>query len=235
MSEPGGDDRKVFDEFTARMLLGGARGVMDPYAQEIFDLWFSGTAPDEVIFDSPKWADYMKADKGLERIIDDVLFRHAKFLRDEALRAGKVLPDGRIDLRFQAYQVQFHGEVGTQTGGYNSGYAVLHGSNRAVGDVQVSGTISIEQASVKAPSLTVKYTNNVLTFNDIVDPNYQYGSDASFDRLARSMTRAMGQRPPKNYTLRIVWREAGPWVYEIPVEPSKTGADWLKPYPRGFR
>ncbi len=49
------------------------------------------------------------------------------------------------------------------------------------------------------------------------------------------MTRAMGQRPPKNYTLRIVWREPGPWVYEIPVEPSKTGADWLKPYPRGFK
>jgi len=229
------DDRKAFDEFTARVMLGGAHVIMDEYAQEIFDLWFSGNAPDEVIFDNPKWAEYMKADKGLEKIIDDHLVRYAKYLRDEALRGGKILPDGRIDLKFQPYKLQFHGEVGTQTGGYNTGYTVLHGSHRTVGDFQISGTISIEQASLKAPNLTVKYTNNVLVFNDIVDPNYQYGSDATFDRLARNMTRAMGQRPPKNYTLRIVWREAGPWLYEIPVEPPKNAADWLKPYPRGFK
>lgn len=236
MPRPVTEDRKAFEEFTNSTMFRAAREkVMDEYAWEIFDLWFSGKAPDEVIFDNPKWAEYMKADKGLERIIDDHLFRYAKLVRDEALRDGKILPDGRIDIKFQPYKLQFHGEVGSPTGGYKTGYEVLHGSHRAVGDFQVSGTISIEQTRPNAPQLTVKYANNILTFNDRVDPNYQYASDATFEDLARGVKRALGQRPPKDYILRIVWREAGPWLYEIPAEPPKGGADWLKPYSRGFK
>ena len=50
MPRPATEDRKAFEEFTNSTMVRGARvKLMDDYAWEIFDLWFSGKAPDEVI------------------------------------------------------------------------------------------------------------------------------------------------------------------------------------------
>lgn len=229
------DLKKTFEPIAAKLLLGGVRVVMDEYAQELFDLWFSGLAKDVEIIDDPKWAAYMKADKSLERQIDEHLVRYAAFLRDEVLREGKTAPDGRASLAFRPYQTQFHAEVGAATGGYATGYLVLHGSNRDAGDFQMTGTVSIEPSRNDSGKLFVKFSNNVLVFNDKVDPNYSYASDLSFERMSRNMARALGQPRPKNYIVRITWREPGPWVYEIPAQSPQATPGWLKPYGRGFK
>ncbi|RDJ23303.1 hypothetical protein DWF00_21970 [Bosea caraganae] len=235
MSRPTIDTKKSYDLIAARLLLVGIRLVLREHAQELFDLWFSGEAKDVEVFDNQKWADYMRADKGLEGQIDEHLVRYAAFVRDEAQSAGKVLADGRVSLPFQPYKTQFHAEVGDASGGYVTGYAVLHGSNRDAGDFQMSGTVSIEPKRGDASKLFVKFTNNLLVFNDKVDPNYRYSSDVTFERLALNMSRALQARRPKSFIIRIAWSEPGPWVYEIPAQSPKAVPGWLKSFDRGFK
>lgn len=64
-------------------VLAVARACMDEYALEIFDLWISGKAPGEVVFDNPRWAAYMQHDQGLTGQIDRHLNTFALKFRDD--------------------------------------------------------------------------------------------------------------------------------------------------------
>ena len=66
---------------------------MDEYALEIFNLWFNGKAPNEVIFDNPKWSAYMQADEGLGQQIDRYLIQFATKYRDDFFEVcpGRIL------------------------------------------------------------------------------------------------------------------------------------------------
>jgi hypothetical protein len=203
--------------------------LMDEYGREIFDLWFSGKAPAEVVLDSRKWAAYMQADAGLGEQIDRHLTKFALRYRDDFfLRspgANPVAPN-------QLYRISFHAEVGSTYGGYLTGYAQLHGSNRDVGDFQMEGMFSMAPAPGSGSELEFTFTNNLLIFNDKVDPNYKYNMDDVFANLAKKLGAASGGAPPKDYIVRIRWREPGPWTYRIPAAPSKPGApDWLPQFP----
>lgn len=212
---------------SGQAMLAAARALMDEYALEIFDLWFSGKAPGEVIFDNPKWAAYMQADKGLEAQIDRHLTRFALKFRDDSLRNPAAVP--RAGLLNQLYKTSFHAEVGPAYGGFRTGYSQLHGSNQAVGDFQMQGTFSMKPAA--GSTLEFTFTNNQMTFNDKVDPNFKYKADAVFANLARNLSASAGGPPPKDYILRIRWRESGPWTYSIPAAPGKPGSpEWLKQF-----
>jgi hypothetical protein len=207
-------------------MLAAARAYMDEYALEIFDLWFSGKAAGEVVFDSPKWAAYMQADQGLGAQIDRNLTTFALKFRDDFFKRS---PAGKPVLSQQPYQTSFHAEVGPSSGGYRTGYSQLHGSNQSAGDFKMQGIFAM--APAVGSKLEFTFTNNQMTFNDKVDPNYKYKSDAVFANLAKNLA-ATGKGPaPRDYILRIRWREPGPWTYSIPAAPSKPGSpDWLQPY-----
>ncbi|MCW7538475.1 hypothetical protein OOT46_11550 [Aquabacterium sp. A7-Y] len=186
---------------TAHMLLGGVHVVMDEYAQEIFDLWFSGKALGDVVIDNDKWANYMRADPGLERHIVNTLRTHA--CADEVrgpLDAGQSRHEGVFSLGTQA-------EVGDSYGGYATGYAVLHGSNKTVGGFQISGRFSAERAGPAGSPYTVAYSELAYVFNDLVDINKKYKADVQFGVLAANMARCLGGLPPRDFTLRIKWRD----------------------------
>jgi hypothetical protein len=212
---------------SGQAMLAAARAYMDEYALEIFDLWFNGKAPAEVIFDDRKWAAYMQADEGLGGQIDRHLTKFALKFRDEFFMRS---PGADPVVSNQFYQTSFHAEVGPTYGGFRTGYSQLHGSNREAGDFQMHGNFSMAPAADSALEFT--FTNNLLTFNDKVDPNFKYKADEIFANLAKNLARATGGAPPKDYILRIRWREPGPWTYSIPAAPSKAGApDWLRQYP----
>ena len=208
-------------------MLAAARALMDEYALEIFDLWFGGKAPREVVFDSQKWAAYMQADPGLSAQIDRHLTTFALKFRDDFFTRS---PGAKPVAPNQIYRTSFHAEVGSASGGYRTGYSQLHGSNQAAGDFQMEGTLSM--APAPGSELAFTFTNNLMTFNDKVDPNFKYKPDAVFANLAKNLAAATGGPPPRDYILRIRWREPGPWTYGIPAAPSKSGApDWLQKFP----
>jgi hypothetical protein len=90
----------------------------------------------------------------------------------------------------------------------------------------------LSMALAPGSDLEFTFTNNLMTFNDKVDPNFKYKTDAVFANLAKNLAAASGGAPPKDYILRIRWREPGPWTYSIPAAPSKPGApDWLPQFP----
>lgn len=224
MADPTKPFSSPAEQLAARGILAAAHGLMDAQARELFDLWFSGTAPPVVEMRTPAWATYMKADKGLEQQIDRHLLRYAAFVRDQNRAAIAALRPGGPPF-FQAYSTSFHAEVGSASGGYNTGYTVLHGSNRAAGDFQMSGSLALLVPSGKTGELVARYSNNVLTFNDIVDPNYRYASDASFANLARNLSIALEKPKPRDFIVRIIWSEPGPWDYVV-----ETSATWLKTF-----
>jgi hypothetical protein len=208
-------------------MLAAARAYMDEYALEIFDLWFGGKAAGEVVFDNPRWAAYMQADQGLSGQIDRHLTTFALKFRDDFFKRN---PAAKPVVPSQPYQTCFHAEVGPSSGGYRTGYSQLHGSNQSAGDFKMQGLVSMAPGA--ASKLDVTFTGNLLTFNDKVDPNFKYKSDAVFANLAKNLAASGNGPAPRDYILRIRWREQGPWTYSIPAAPSKPGSpDWLKPYP----
>jgi hypothetical protein len=184
----------------------------DEFGAELFELWLSGKAPSEVIFDSPKWAAYMQADKGLSLQIDRHLTEFALNFRDEFLRRS---PNAILVSPFQPYRTSFHAEVGSASGGYRTGYTQLHGSNQSVGDFQIEG--AFRMGLIAGSKLEFTFSNNQMTFNDIVDPNFKWRSDVAFANVAKNIAAATGSTPPKNFTVRIRWREPGPWSYTVPA------------------
>jgi len=191
------------------MMLGGIWVVMDKQAWEIFDLWFKGKAPSDVTFDSAEWASYMGAAEGLSEQIRNQLTAHAESLRDLVNRAGNQQDN---------FHVNFHAEVGGKYGGYTTGYQVLHGSNRNVGDFEITGRFTAVRRGVPGTAYTVTYDNLVFIFNDIVDINKQYKMDVSLGQVAANMARCLDTGPPKDYVLHIKWAATKPTNVE--VEPT---------------
>jgi hypothetical protein len=216
------------EQAAAEAMLASARALMDEYALELFDLWIGGKAPPEVIIDNKRWAAYMAADQRLSDQIDRHLIRYAQKYRDDVL--SKPTCSGfSVNVSNQPYETSFHAEVGTTIGGLRTGYNVLHGSNRDAGDFQLKGFLVTTPGA--RDTVIFSFINNKMTFNDKVDPNYKYSADASLETLAKNIKTALKGTPPRDFIVRIIWREMGPWRYEIPSRPIKTGSpDWLRTF-----
>lgn len=197
-------------QLTAKAMLESARMSMDEYACEIFDLWFNGKAPAEVIFDNPKWARYMGSERNLTRQIDRQLAAHAELLRPQVnLSPGRLQAPVRLN---------FHAEVGSSHGEYRSGYDVLHGSNKSAGDFVITGRYTAIRSGAAGGPYIVKYEGLAFEFNDIVDINKKYKADVQFGQMAANMAKALGGLPPKDYILRIRWRTSQSASYEFGPE-----------------
>jgi hypothetical protein len=207
-------------KLTAKAMLETARRSMDEYAREIFDLWFSGKAPAQVVFDNPKWAKYMSSEKNLTRQIDRALAAHAELLRPQ-VNASQGKLQGPLKLNF-------HAEVGSNFGEYRTGYDVLHGSNKSAGDFVITGKFTAARAGDAGEPYTVTYEELAFVFNDIVDINKKYKADVQFGQMAANMAKALGGLPPKDYILRIMWRVEKPCSYEFDAEVKGAAPAFLK-------
>jgi hypothetical protein len=94
---------------------------------------------------------------------------------------------------------RFHAEF-PENRGY-SGYALLHGSNKDVGDFLLTGFAEVQDAVDPAPGDYDIELDLRFVFNDIVDPNYAYVMDRIRAVAADIVT--LGQ--PKSYRLSIHW------------------------------
>lgn len=214
---------------------GDARG------RELLELWMSGTAPDEVALDSDEWGDYMRAEPDLAKQIYNKLEADAIAMRPR-------IDDSRSQGHFEEpYNTSFHGEVGRTaptgddiSGGYFTGYEILHGSKKTVGDVQMMGKVTVVRSpqplGADASVYTVSYTNLEFVWNDIINPNEQYGADKVSAFLARWENASTGRPTPKDYTVHIQWKSKEPvgltiqWIghrppVTTPIKPLQTFRD----------
>ncbi len=76
------------------------------------------------------------------------------------------------------------------------GYQYLHGTNADVGGFQIKGTVSKNKKGDVTYDLTY-------TWNDRIDPNFEYYSDQKKAEFAKSIPFAN----PTDYTIRITWSD----------------------------
>ena len=214
---------QVVDVATAKAMLASIRAYLDEYALEIFDLWFEGKVIGEVTFDNPKWANYMRANDQLARHVDAQLNAYAEIIRSE-VEAG----NGRLP---RPFSLTTHAEVGSDSGGYSKGYNILHGSNKSVGDFLITGNLVALRPGPANSAYTVTYNNLVFVFNDIVDANKKYASDATGLQLAKNLARVLKVGPPRDYTLRIKWSAQVPKTCQVSSYAESQGATFLKAFP----
>lgn len=214
---------QAMDVATAKAMLASIRAYLDEYALEIFDLWFEGKANGEVVFDNPKWANYMRANDQLARHVNAQLNAYAEIIRSE-VEAG----NGRLP---KPFSLTSHAEVGSDSGGYRTGYNVLHGSNKSAGDFRITGNLIAHRPGPANSAYTVVYRNLVFVFNDIVDANKKYASDATGFRLANNLARVLKVGPPRDYTLRIRWSPETDKTCQVSSYSESQGATFLKAFP----
>lgn len=220
MPTPRLDPNDKLTQMTADMMLRAAKMRMDARAWELFDLWFRGTAPPVLLLENDTWAKYMNADAKLTGQVRRQLEVHADGLRDEAKGAA---------VQRKPLSITFHAETGSASGGYYTGYAVLHGSNKAVGDFEITGFYTIRASADGAYS--VVYDELTYTFNDLVDANKRWTSDVVLLNTAHNMAKVLRVGPPRDYHVRIRWREPKAVTIPVPALLPGQGPAWLKTFP----
>lgn len=125
------------------------------------------------------WTDYMESN---DLLLDQV--RNIVFQQAEGIRIGE---ERNID-------ITCHMEI--DNGESISGYQYLHGTNASVGDFHIYGTITcLENGDIKY--------NLTYVWNDIIDPNPDYGTDILKNLVAeRFFRQTMGA-----YIIRISWSD----------------------------
>jgi hypothetical protein len=193
----------------ARKMVALARG--DAQGDELLNLWMSGTAPDEVTLDSASWGDYMRAEPDLAKQIRRQLENDAW---SNVMRAKVDSSFGTVQ---DDYHGTFHGQVGNKSpmgtpisGGYFTGYELLHGSNRTVGDVQITGKLKAVRVTPssdeKLSEYNVTFSDLEFVWNDIMDSNGSYSGDPTLKRYAQWENKYTGLPDPADYTVHIKWK-----------------------------
>ena len=121
-----------------------------------------------------KWGDYMKKNETLRTKIKAVVKNVSKNLK-------------KIDMRL-------HMEI--ENGEDIIGYQYLHGSNPNVVDFQIKGMLYKDGRGNTTCNLTY-------TWNDIIDPNFQYSSHKKKADFAKSIPFAN----PTDYVISISWSD----------------------------
>lgn len=219
------DPDSPLEQATASMMLASVKAAMDAKAWELFNLWFEGKAPPLVVIDTPAWADYMRADKRLAALIRNKLQNHAIGMRAEM---DGPLPAGQLR---RPLQLKFHGEVGSTAGGFVTGYEVLHGTNAAAGDFEITGRCLSERQGPAGSAYVMRYEGLRFAFNDIVDANKRWTADAALARTAANMAKVLKVGPPKDYQVRIQWSDPKPVEIRVDAVVAGQSPGWLKSFP----
>jgi hypothetical protein len=146
--------------------------LFDTRGEELLSRWLNGSQK-TLTTKNGVWGDYLFANKALRRQILDQLISDAT----KRNQSGDVF-------------IVFHAEI---ENGYTTGYEMLHGTNRDVGDFTVIGTATVYKDHT--------VYNVSLTWNDKIDPNFQYSNDKKYSDWAHIFY------SPKNYTVHLSWNE----------------------------
>ncbi len=151
--------------------------LFDERGKELLGHWLNGDVGREgLTLEGDNWRRYMLANEMLRPQIVEAL------KRDVNWRVGS----GTVS-------TSFHAEI---ENGYFTGYEMLHGTHRGVGDFQIRGTADVTTES--DGKLMIRY-NLTYVWNDVIDPNFSYGSDEVSAWVLRRLY------SPRNYTVRVRW------------------------------
>lgn len=138
------------------------------------------------INNDPNWSRYMRANASLRRILQSKVLQIAR----DAFR-GRYSTEEELGFVSETFHVSIENGEGI------IGYQYLHGTNRNVGDFQISGTTTrVSTRDGVTVRLSLSYT-----WNDIIDPNPGYWTDSLKSMFAELIT--LGQAD--GYTLSITW------------------------------
>jgi hypothetical protein len=159
---------------------------MDEQGEAILGTWLYGGGEAHDI-ETDSWTRYMMRHESLrQQILNKLMLAVDKIAERKTL--------GRFTV-----SERFHAEFPENSG--FSGYALLHGTNRTVGDFLLSGWAEVQEANVPKDGNFDIEMDLRFTWNDIVDPNAKYAMDTIRSTLAKIVT--FGQA--KDYRLSINW------------------------------
>jgi hypothetical protein len=134
--------------------------------------WLNGSGK-AVYISGGAWGEYMKKNDLLTDQVFSILNQDAS----QRQKSGD-------------YNLTTHAEI---ENGYGTGYEMLHGTNRDVGDFQIAGNADYQGNRV--------VYNLTFTWNDKIDPNFTYGGDKTASDLLHKFY------DPKDYDIHITWTE----------------------------
>jgi hypothetical protein len=223
---PAGNEPDFFTEvfyypvtaWGAKILRKGAQySFGDEQGRYLLELWLSGGAPAAVTLDGEEWGQYMRAEPDLQEQIHHKLRVDAYAMRERLTASSGQLGGD--------YTASFHGEIGRKShtgkaisGGYFTGYQILHGSKKTdtLNDVQIEGKFSAARSGASQDAYTVTYSELQFTWDDIINVNRGYRMDrvlAEYSRWEKEYTG--GGAHPKDYVVHIKWRAAQPITIEV--------------------
>jgi hypothetical protein len=175
-------------------LLGLLTG-MDDEGEYILGTYLYGGGKPVTIFDVPMWTTYMKQNEGLRR---QIFGRLILVVKDILITVPRDIKAGKKKDRYPISDT-FHAECPENSG--FSGYALLHGTNKTVGDFRLTGWADVQDAVDPADGAFDIDLDRRFAFNDIVDPNENYRMDTIRSVFATVLTAGRA----KSYRISISW------------------------------
>ncbi len=168
----------------------GVVSSVDIYGAERFDRawrvilshWLGGSGDELDLFHDGYFSDYMNANALLNNSIRSWLLTYAY-----GHSAGLI-------------NMRRHAEI---ENGYYTGYELLHGSNGEVGDFEMWGGFTTERQG----DYLLYHFNITCQWNDKIDPNYSYNSDADLETFIRLFGFPFPYFSPADYVIRIRWNK----------------------------
>ena len=144
----------------------------DERGKEIFGMWLNGSG-ETANLSGDNWTKYMSSNELLTEKVFDILKKDAS----QRAQSGFLY-------------VTTHAEI---ENGYFSGYEMLHGTDKNVGDFQIWGDANYSKEQVTY--------NLTLRWNDKIDPNFSYSGDVISSVVLHTLFN------PKDYDIHITWNE----------------------------
>jgi len=133
------------------------------------------------------WGDYMMSNKGNPA---------AGVAPLKVQMQNLILPYGESLGLGESMQLDLTTAIQIENGEGIIGYQYLHGTNADVGGFGIKGTVSKDAQGVLTYDLNY-------TWNDMIDPNFQYGSDSIKAQIAQNIPFAN----PADYYIQISWSD----------------------------
>lgn len=169
----------------------------DEQGQELLNRYVYGDGTSYVIDNGDSWSEYMKENE---------------YLR---VSTGRYLaPIGENLKEGESIEVDMQIPMMVQDVNEHMGYMLIYGSNEDVGGYQIQGTVAKEMDG------TIIYDMKY-TFNDIMDPNFQYLGDRAKYAGLKVLQFFHKDITMNDYELHVSWTDT------TTIYPDGTGDGWL--------